>query len=97
MRSKSFLLFVSVLMCQLFFRPVAAQLDDPYVLSGQLNVVHVAVPFLTVAPDSRAGAMGDAGIATRPDVYSMHWNPAKFAFIDNDLGAAFPILHGSET
>jgi len=89
MRSKSFLLFVSVLMCQFLFRPVAAQLDDPYVLSGQLNVVHVAVPFLTVAPDSRAGAMGDAGIATRPDVYSMHWNPAKFAFIDNDLGAAF--------
>ncbi len=89
MRSKSFLLFVPVLICHLSFRPVAAQLDDPYVLSGQLNVVHVAVPFLTVAPDSRAGAMGDAGIATRPDVYSMHWNPAKFAFIDNDLGAAF--------
>ncbi len=89
MRSKSFLLFASVLICQFFFRPVSAQLDDPYVLSGQLNVVHVAVPFLTVAPDSRAGAMGDAGIATQPDVYSMHWNPAKFAFIDNDLGAAF--------
>ncbi len=89
MNPKSFLLFVSVLMCQFLFRPVAAQLDDPYVLSGQINVVHVAVPFLTLAPDSRAGAMGDAGIATRPDVYSMHWNPAKFAFIDNDLGAAF--------
>ncbi len=89
MKNKTFLLFVSVLICQFLFMPVAAQLDDPYVLSGQMNVVHVAVPFLTVAPDSRAAAMGDAGLATQPDVYSMHWNPAKFAFIDNDLGAAF--------
>jgi hypothetical protein len=80
-----------MILCSLFhYRPVSAQQDiTPYELGGQLNVVHVAVPFLTVAPDSRSGAMGDAGIATRPDVYSMHWNPAKFAFIENDLGAAF--------
>ncbi len=30
--------------------------------------------------------MGDAGVATTPDVYSMHWNPAKFAFIDGNGG-----------
>ena len=30
--------------------------------------------------------MGDAGVATSPDVYSMHWNPAKFAFIDGNGG-----------
>ena len=30
--------------------------------------------------------MGDAGVATSPDVYSMHWNPAKFAFIDGKGG-----------
>jgi hypothetical protein len=30
--------------------------------------------------------MGDAGVATSPDVYSMHWNPAKFAFIDGNAG-----------
>ncbi len=57
-------------------------------LSGQLNVIHVAVPFLTIAPDSRAGAMGEAGLATSPDVFSMHWNPSKYAFIDDDFGAA---------
>jgi hypothetical protein len=44
------------------------------------------VPFLTIAPDSRAGGMGDAGVATSPDMYSMHWNPAKFAFIDGNGG-----------
>jgi hypothetical protein len=54
--------------------------------SGTLNAIQTVVPFLTIAPDSRAGAMGDAGVATSPDVYSMHWNPAKFAFIDGNGG-----------
>jgi hypothetical protein len=54
--------------------------------SGELNAIQTVVPFLTIAPDSRAGGMGDAGVATSPDVYSMHWNPAKFAFIDGNGG-----------
>jgi hypothetical protein len=54
--------------------------------SGKLNAIQTVVPFLTIAPDSRAGGMGDAGVATSPDVYSMHWNPAKFAFIDGEGG-----------
>ncbi|HOF20873.1 MAG TPA: type IX secretion system outer membrane channel protein PorV [Bacteroidales bacterium] len=53
---------------------------------GELNAIQTVVPFLTIAPDSRAGAMGDAGVATSPDVYSMHWNPAKFAFIEEKAG-----------
>jgi hypothetical protein len=55
--------------------------------SDELNAIQTVVPFLTIAPDSRAGAMGDAGVATSPDIYSMHWNPAKFAFIDGKGGA----------
>lgn len=54
--------------------------------SGTLNTVTTAVPFLMIAPDSRAGGMGDAGVASIPDVNSMAWNPAKYAFIQNDLG-----------
>jgi hypothetical protein len=54
--------------------------------TGELNAIQTVVPFLTIAPDSRAGGMGDAGAATSPDVYSMHWNPAKFAFIDGKGG-----------
>lgn len=54
--------------------------------SDELNAIQTVVPFLTIAPDSRAGGMGDAGVATSPDVYSMHWNPAKFAFIDGKGG-----------
>lgn len=58
-------------------------------LLGGLNSLRVAVPFLTIAPDSRAGAMGDAGAATTPDVNSQHWNPAKYAFIDKEWGLSF--------
>ncbi|HUX59620.1 MAG TPA: type IX secretion system outer membrane channel protein PorV, partial [Bacteroidales bacterium] len=54
--------------------------------TGELNAIQTVVPFLTIAPDSRAGGMGDAGVATSPDIYSMHWNPAKFVFIDGDGG-----------
>jgi hypothetical protein len=57
-------------------------------LAGTLNSIRVAVPFLVIAPDSRAGAMGDVGAASAPDVYSQHWNPAKYAFADKEWGAA---------
>ncbi|HQB48932.1 MAG TPA: PorV/PorQ family protein, partial [Bacteroidales bacterium] len=55
---------------------------------GQTNTITTAVPFLLIAPDSRAGGMGDAGVATTPDASSMHWNPAKYAFIDSKAGFA---------
>lgn len=50
------------------------------------NVITTAVPFLTITPDSRAGGMGDAGVATSPDVSAQHWNPAKYAFVESDMG-----------
>jgi hypothetical protein len=50
------------------------------------NPIQTVVPFLTIAPDSRAASMGNAGVATSPDAFSMHWNPAKFAFIDGAGG-----------
>lgn len=56
-------------------------------LAGQeLNSIQYAVSFLTIAPDSRSSGMGDVGAATSPDVNSQHWNPSKYAFIDNDYG-----------
>jgi hypothetical protein len=45
-----------------------------------------AVPFLTFAPDARSGSLGDAGVATSPDINSQHWNPAKYAFLDSKWG-----------
>jgi len=54
--------------------------------AGDVNVITTAVPFLTIAPDSRAGAMGDAGVATTPDINSQHHNASKYAFMENDFG-----------
>lgn len=52
------------------------------------NAITTGVPFLTIAPDSRAGAMGDAGVATSPDINSQAWNAAKYAFATSDMGVA---------
>ena len=53
-----------------------------------IRVVTTAVPFLSIAPDARAAALGDQGVATSSDAFSNHWNPAKYAFVKNDTGAA---------
>jgi hypothetical protein len=50
------------------------------------NTITTAVPFLTITPDSRAGGMGDAGVGLTPDVSSQHWNPAKYVFMESDMG-----------
>jgi len=52
------------------------------------RVITTAVPFLIIAPDARSGGMGEAGVASDPDANSMHWNPAKYAFIDKKFGFA---------
>ena len=63
-----------------------AQLDPGEAASlVQLNTITTAVPFLMIAPDSRSGALGDAGVALSPDGNSLHWNPAKMAFSENEL------------
>lgn len=52
----------------------------------QRNVITTAVPFLMIGPDGRSGGMGELGAGTEPDAISMHWNPAKYAFIDKSFG-----------
>ncbi|MFZ6051949.1 type IX secretion system outer membrane channel protein PorV [Halocola ammonii] len=64
-----------------------AQLSTPGERANevQLNTITTAVPFLMIAPDSRAGALGDAGVASSPDASAMHWNPAKLSFTDKEM------------
>ena len=61
-------------------------------LHDELNTITTGVPFLLIGTDARAGAMGDIGAATTPDVNSMHWNAAKFAFVENDLGVSISFV-----
>jgi hypothetical protein len=79
-----FLLVMSISLNQGFSQPKGLQISS--VNGNKLNTITTAVPFLMVAPDSRSGAMGDAGVSSAPDANSMHWNPAKFAFIDKEMG-----------
>ena len=60
--------------------------DPPTNLLGQINTITTAVPFVMISPDARAGGMGDLGVASSPDINSIHWNPAKLAFAEKKMG-----------
>ena len=78
----------TLLFLMLFASVVKAQspsIDEVMGHNLDYNVISTAVPFMMIAPDARSSAMGDVGVSTSPDVYSMHWNPAKYAFIQDDF------------
>jgi hypothetical protein len=52
------------------------------------KIIRTTVPFLTISPDSRSSAMGDAGVATSPDINSQHWNASKYIFAKDQAGVA---------
>ncbi len=84
-------IFSSTLLIAIVFTSAVMAQDEQ-----RLNVVQSAVPFLMVSPDARSGSIGDAGVSSTPDENSMHWNPAKYAFIDKQIGVAInysPWLH----
>jgi hypothetical protein len=56
-----------------------------------VNVVTTAVPFLRISADARAGGMGDAGIATSPDINAQFLNLAKTPF--NKMGTAIGVTY----
>ncbi|MFN6177781.1 MAG: type IX secretion system outer membrane channel protein PorV, partial [Flavobacteriales bacterium] len=68
---------------------VAQPCDPQYRSTGQqcndqINTITTAVPFLMISPDSRAGGMGDGGVAVSADANAIHWNPSKLAFAEHD-------------
>lgn len=73
--------FTSALLVMSVFQFAFSQNSD-------IRVVTTGVPFLSIAPDARAASLGDQGVATSADAFSNHWNPAKFAFAPNEMGAA---------
>ena len=57
-----------------------------FVFSQERRVITTAVPFLMISADARASGLGEQGVATSPDAFSQHWNPAKYVFLDNASG-----------
>ncbi len=64
---------------------VSLQAQDKH---NMFNPVNTSVTSQTIAPDARAGAMGDVGAATDADVNSQYWNPAKYPFAISRAGVA---------
>lgn len=52
------------------------------------NPIVTSVISQSIAPDARAGGIGDVGAATDPDVNSQAWNPAKYPFCISRAGVA---------
>jgi hypothetical protein len=76
---------LNVLVSAFFINKVYAQVGGPQepTTDGRQGSrrINTAVPFLLISPDARSCAMGDAGGATSTDANSIHWNPAKAAFL----------------
>jgi len=49
------------------------------------NVITTAVPFVSIPPDARGGAMGDCGVSSEADVFSMNYNSAKYSFLKDNF------------
>jgi hypothetical protein len=50
----------------------------------QLNTITTSMPFLSITPESRGGAMGEAGTALSANSSSIFWNTAMLNFADDD-------------
>lgn len=73
------------LTCLLSLLAFAVKAQDK---ENMFNPVNTSVTSQTIAPDARAGGMGDVGAATDPDVNSQYWNPAKYPFAISRVGVS---------
>ncbi len=66
-------LFLYIVACCAAFVTASAQTASEY-----FNPEVYGVTSLAIAPDARAGSMGDMGVATEADINSQYWNCAKY-------------------
>jgi len=65
---------------------------DANELDGRsLNTITTALPFMSITPDSRVGAMGDAGTALSATSMSIYWNTSMLIFAKDksEIGLAY--------
>ncbi|WP_271393876.1 type IX secretion system outer membrane channel protein PorV [Aequorivita sinensis] len=79
-------ILITVLIGLVAFKSVKAQNDIE-----KFNPITTGVPFLLIAADPRAGALGDIGVVTSHDAFSQHWNPAQnvFALSKQGVGISY--------
>ena len=74
-----------VCLATLFLTTVNAQ-TTTIIPKQDSRVITTGVPFILIASDARAAALGDMGVATSVDTYSQQWNPSKYAFSEAKSG-----------
>ena len=52
------------------------------------HTITTAVPILTLSPDARSSALGEAGVATSPDANSAYFNAGKLGFVPYKYAAS---------
>lgn len=82
MLKKSLLCFTVVYSCLQIFAQSKIGTD------GSRRSLRYTTAFLTISPDSRGSGMGDVGVATPADAFSLNWNVAKLADIEGNVGIA---------
>lgn len=85
-RRKLTRIFTTILLSSIVFSAYSQSLPNGQ--EAKYNPVLTAVPFLTISPDARHSAMGDAGVATSPDANAQHWNPSKYLFVQDQFGVS---------
>ncbi len=72
--------YIKIIFSAFIFSASIAQNDETNPDDLQLNTITTAVPFLQITPDSRSGALGDAGTALSPTSSSFFWNTSMLAY-----------------
>lgn len=84
---------IHIIILLLFFNNSRAQnlVSGNNQLATDINRISTAVPFLTIAPDARSLSLGETGVASKPDAYSIYWNAAKNSFSESkfSLGMSY--------
>ena len=88
LNARNILIYISLLMPSVAF---SQSLGTTNTNGSNSSQIPTAVPFLLITPDSRSGALGDAGVALSPDANANYWNPSKLAFIESndDISASY--------
>ena len=73
---------IYLIICILGATKISAQAK---VDTRQIGGITTAMPFLLIIPDARAGGMGDMGVATSADAFSLFHNPAKITFNNRQI------------
>ncbi|MCF7561206.1 type IX secretion system outer membrane channel protein PorV [Sabulilitoribacter multivorans] len=79
MKNQILLLMVLVFVLNLNAQTTTIPQNNP-------RVITTGLPFVLIAPDARAAALGDMGVATGVDAFSQQWNSSKYVFSETKSG-----------